>query len=80
MKEKLLKLINDFGPITSTELVIEYSTWEKNENENEFDFSNIVNELVKNGDILEVEYILPYMGQRTSMYFPKNTQIEISKF
>jgi hypothetical protein len=39
-------------------------------------FQNIMDDLVKSGDIIEIEYILPNMSYRIkSMFFPKGTSV-----
>lgn len=40
----------------------------------------VINDLVKQGEIIEIEYTLPNMDYRIkSFYLPKGTHIEISK-
>jgi len=83
MKEKIIELIHSYGPIKPTELIVKISNW-KDENpdkhSDEWKFHDVIQELIKNGDIIEVCYTLPYMDYREkSLYFPKGTEIQITK-
>ena len=72
MKEKVIELVNDFGPIKATELVVRLIDIQGT------NITDILDELVKNGDIIEVEYTLPQMDYRVkSLYFPKGTIIGV---
>jgi len=79
MKEEIIKIVNDYEPINSIELTSKISTWENNTRnhlDDEWRFSDVLNELVKNGDIIEMCYTLPQMDYRIkSLYFPKGTTI-----
>ena len=76
MKEKIIELVNDCGPIKATELIVKLIEIHDISQNNLI--LDILNELVKNGDIIEVEYTLPQMNYRIkSLYFPKRTEIQI---
>lgn len=76
MKEEIVELVNDFGPIKATELVVRLI--EKQGFTQNSLITDILNELVKNGDIIEVSYILPSMTYREKvLYFPKGTIIGV---
>lgn len=76
----ILNKINLRGGIKATELVLEVMG-EINPNKWEGDlFQEIVNEMIKEGHIIELEYILPNMDYRVkSIYFPKGTILSGAK-
>jgi len=77
MKEKIIELVDDFGPIKSTELIVRLFDCLKLA---KVDINGILDELVVNGDIIEVCYTLPSMTYREkSLYFPKGTIINLTK-
>jgi hypothetical protein len=76
MREKIIEIVNEFGPIKATEIVVRFMT----NNEPDQNITDVLDELVKNGDIIEVEYTLPQMNYCVkSMYFPKGTEVQITK-
>lgn len=85
IKDAILKCVSDSAPIKGTSLVVEVTITVAKENkdviQNLSDGEGIVNtisDLVKSGDLVEVEYVLPSMDYRAkSMYFPKGTEVRI---
>jgi hypothetical protein len=80
MKDEIIKIVYDCGPINSIELTSKISVWvwenTRNHSDDEWRFSDVLDELIKNGDIIEVCYTLPQMDYRIkSLYFPKGTII-----
>ena len=74
MKEEIIELVNDFGPIKATELVVRLI--DRQGFTQDSLITDILEELVKNEDIIEVCYILPSMTYREkTLYFPKGTII-----
>lgn len=83
IKDIIIETVSSHQGIKATELVVEVmqqidiptrQVFERDE----YDKSLV--ELIENGEIIEVEYTLPHMDYRVkSLYFPKDTVIEISK-
>ena len=48
------------------------------ESHGDVDIINVINDLVKEGEVVEVEYVLPSMAYRVkSLYFPKGTEVTL---
>jgi len=75
IKELIINCINEHTGIKGVDLVVDVCSNEVNTEE----YENALNELVMNGEIIEVEYTLPSMDYRVkSMYFPKETVVVVS--
>jgi hypothetical protein len=73
-------LVNNKPAIKGTELVTEIITtlFENGLNDDTSDPVNILNQMVKDKEIVEVEYVLPNMEYRVkSLYFPKGTTVPL---
>lgn len=74
MKNEILKIINSRQGIKGVDLVLALMerigpTMLKYQ-----EFDSALVELIKEGEVVELEYVLPQMEYRIkSMYFPKNT-------
>lgn len=84
VKEELKTFVKDLlhgGPKRGIELVVALATHVHSLGETDDRFIDIVvfiNDLVKEGEIVEVEYELPSMSYRAkSLYFPKGTTIRL---
>ena len=84
IEDIILGLVSE-GPIKGTELAAKVTAayysqdWSLNDNPFQEQYIKILESMVKNGLIIEVEYVLESMDYRTkSMYFPANTRITIS--
>lgn len=77
MKEAILKIIESQPGIKAVELMVKLTVDAKGKIEyTEMDHS--LKELINDGSIVEVEYILPSMDYRIkSLYFPKGTQVTV---
>lgn len=73
LKQEIIDIVNENGPIKPTELVVKITTPLSG-----ICLSEVIDELVRNGDIFEVVYQLPLMNYRVkSLLFPKGTVINI---
>jgi hypothetical protein len=90
VEEIVLSILKDYGAMKGTELVamIVKTICTRDEHNESSSFitkellsipvPDVLNNLVANGQIREVEYVLPYMRYRTkSIYFPSTTEISI---
>jgi hypothetical protein len=73
IQERIIEIVENKQAIKGTELAVILAT--------EFldvdNVTEIIETLVKNGEIVELEYSLPNMNYRIkSIYFPKGTQYE----
>jgi hypothetical protein len=77
MKDIILKNISENPGIKASELVVKMMNYVSEQKlQTNFDFINVIEELIHDGYIIEVQYILPDMDYRIkSMYFPKGTNI-----
>lgn len=74
IKERISKIVNDSTGLKSTELAVKVVCEVPDCNTNEV--LHLIEELVKEGEIIELEYILPQINYRIkSIYFPKGTDI-----
>lgn len=72
MKEKLIALVNSTGPIKSTELVARPEFLEIGCD------PGLIYELVAEGSLGELEYIVPEMNYRVkSLIFPMGTRVNV---
>lgn len=67
------------GPIKATELAVLVASSEEGSRINRADhISDVIDQLVWAGEIIEVEYVLPHMNYRCkSMLFPAGTKVRI---
>jgi hypothetical protein len=73
LEESIIYVVDNFGPIKSNDLIVRIYEEYRDQIENP-DIPQTINKLVRNGDIIEVEYVLPQMEYRIkSIYFPKGT-------
>ena len=90
VEEIVLNILKDYGAMKGTELVtmIIKTICTRDEHNESSSFitkellsipvPDVLNNLVANGQIREVEYVLPHMRYRTkSIYFPSTTEINI---
>jgi hypothetical protein len=77
-KEKISVMVNESNGLKATELLLKVVN-KYPEMLNVLDGSEIaevLEELVKEGEIVELEYVLPHMKYRVkSIYFPRGTEI-----
>lgn len=67
-------VVEDRGPIKGVELALEVAKHQHGVGEG--DFHEAIERLMKEGEIIELDYVLPSMDYRTkSMYFPKGTKL-----
>jgi hypothetical protein len=78
MRDVIRKIVNENSGIKNVELVIKVAQ-SLIEEDIEFEPRDLIiqiESLVKEGEIVELEFILPDMGYRVkSMYFPKGTKL-----
>lgn len=75
LREELLHLINTNTGINGVNLVLRVMGKLGPTSFEHETFQEIIEELVKEGEVTELEYILPQMDYRMkSMYFPKGTK------
>lgn len=78
LKQELCDIINEEGPIKMTELIVRIAK----ELVRDINIEQIfvaLDDLVREKEVVEVEYVLPAMNYRTkSMYFPKGTEINVA--
>jgi len=80
IKDIISKVINAHRGIDASELVLEVMRQAAYVSFPNEEFDNALFELVKDGEIVEVEYTMPSMDYRVkSWYLPKDTVVVISK-
>jgi predicted phage-related endonuclease len=73
MQELIITIIEEKPGIKITELVAYFSRYKY-----DFIYIDTLDQMVREGHIIELEYVLPTMDYRVkSMYFPKGTKIKI---
>ena len=73
----IIDLVNETPGIKRVTLIAESISTAYKENKDAItgDVPSIINQLVNQGDIIEIEYVLPYRIK--SLYFPKGTEITV---
>jgi hypothetical protein len=82
IKEKIIELVNCFGPIKETDLVLKISSWVNEDIQNrdfsDWCFYDSLIEAIQDGDIIQLTYLLPTTDScPNTLYFPKNTEIQV---
>lgn len=78
IKELIVKTVNDHQGIKATELAVDVIS--ENTEITPDDYENALSELIRNGEIVEVEYTLPSMDYRVKSWFlPKDSVVVVSK-
>lgn len=76
LPETIIRIVNNNQGLKGTELVLKLMSADLNIEATTL--LKAIDEVVQDGEIIEVEYTLPMMNYRVkSMYFPKGTVIKI---
>lgn len=78
MKDKLLKIVSESTGIKGVDLAVALVM--EHGPANAMEMFQALKDLVENGDIIEIEYVVPHMNYRAkSIYFPKGTELMVIK-
>jgi hypothetical protein len=74
LDEFIKMAVNDKGPIKGVDLALEVV--KHNHGMSPSDITQAIERLVRDEEVVELEYVLPEMSYRTkSLYFPKGTKL-----
>jgi len=77
-KEKITQAVNNHPGIKGMELVLTLFSSSEDAVRLGETFESLIEELVQNGDLIELEYVVPTMDYRCkSLYFPKGTELRV---
>jgi hypothetical protein len=83
IKEYIVKIINDRQGCKAMELVLDHTilsaaTEPYQGGADKFDFLELMSELIAEGKVIEIEYVLSNMNYRAkSFYLPANTKVSV---
>ena len=78
LRDEAIRLVSDLQGIKGVDLVLGLAIFSADGNANADEITKTISDLVNEGEIVEIEYVLPLLAFRTkSFYLPKGTEAHL---